>query len=194
MREIRLRNGAFWIETPKLIFLLDESGNPYDSLLDLMSMKLKEFLEFCRKLMFFEVRVLTVGPYFITVYIYKYTNLLIYFDEVEGLAIKWIATTSILVLSTPNTEPSQRSHLPRSCCEIEDIGLTMSQCQIVTPEDKNKCITIAPSSYNIESDVTVTPPLSFYLVIGVLSIIPVAIHAIIEHNGHVNFEAKLYIQ
>lgn len=33
MREIRLRNGAFWIETPKLVFLLDESGNPYDSLL-----------------------------------------------------------------------------------------------------------------------------------------------------------------
>ena len=33
MREIRLRNGAFWIETPKLVFLLDESGNPNDSFL-----------------------------------------------------------------------------------------------------------------------------------------------------------------
>ncbi|CAD5171361.1 unnamed protein product [Musa acuminata subsp. malaccensis] len=193
MREIRLRNRAFWIETPKLIFLLDESGNPYDSLLDPMSMKLKEFQEFCRKLMFSEVRVLTVGPYFITVYIYKFARR-IYFDEVEGLAVKWIATTSILVLSTPNTEPSQRSHLPRSCCEIEDIGLTMSQCRIVTPEDKNKCITIAPSSYNTESDVTVTPALRFHLVIRVLSIVLVVIHAIIEHNGHVNFEAKLYIQ
>ncbi|CAD5171353.1 unnamed protein product, partial [Musa acuminata subsp. malaccensis] len=49
MREIRLRNGAFWIETPKLVFLLDESGNPNDSFLGPMSMKLKEFQEFCRK-------------------------------------------------------------------------------------------------------------------------------------------------
>ncbi|CAL9161071.1 unnamed protein product [Musa hybrid cultivar] len=49
MREIRLRNGAFWIETPKLVFLLDESGNPNDRFLGPMSMKLKEFQEFCRK-------------------------------------------------------------------------------------------------------------------------------------------------
>ncbi|URE00609.1 RNB [Musa troglodytarum] len=33
MREIRLRNGAFWIEIPKLAILFDESGNPCDSLL-----------------------------------------------------------------------------------------------------------------------------------------------------------------
>ncbi|URE00618.1 RNB [Musa troglodytarum] len=33
MREIRLRNGAFWIEIPKIVFLFDESGNPCDSLL-----------------------------------------------------------------------------------------------------------------------------------------------------------------
>ncbi|CAL9753734.1 unnamed protein product, partial [Musa acuminata subsp. burmannicoides] len=147
-----------------------------------------------KKVMFSEARVLTVGPYFMTVYIHKFAiERRIYFGEVEGLTIKWIATTGILVLST-NTEPSQKSHLPRSCREIEDIGLTMSQCRIVTPEDKNKCITIAPSSYNTESDVTATPPLRIPSVIGVLSIVPVAIHAIIEHNGRVNFEAKLYIQ
>ncbi|CAL9753102.1 unnamed protein product [Musa acuminata subsp. burmannicoides] len=133
-------------------------------------MKLKEFQEFCRKHgLELDASVLTVGPYFMTIYIYKFARR-IYFGEVEGLAVKWIATTSILVFSTPNIEPSQKSHLPRSCREIEDIGLTMSQCQIVTPEDKNKCITIAPSSYNTESNVTMTP-LCFPLVIGVLSIV-----------------------
>ncbi|CAL9753097.1 unnamed protein product [Musa acuminata subsp. burmannicoides] len=84
----QFENGAFWIETPKLVFLLDESGNPNDSFLGVrkessylveesmllanesvaeviskafpgcallrrhaepMSMKLKEFQEFCRK-------------------------------------------------------------------------------------------------------------------------------------------------
>ncbi|CAL9103216.1 unnamed protein product, partial [Musa acuminata var. zebrina] len=147
-----------------------------------------------KEVMFSEARVLTIGPYFMTVYIYKLAiERRIYFGEVEGLAIKWIATTGILVIST-NTEPSQKSHFPRSYCEIEDIGLTMSQCRIVTPEDKNKCITIPPSSYNTESNVTATLPLRIPSVIGVLSIVPVAIHAIIEQNGRVNFEAKLYIQ
>ncbi|CAL9045207.1 unnamed protein product, partial [Musa banksii] len=78
----QFENGAFWIETPMLVFLLDESGNPNDSFLGVrkesshlveelmllanelvaelpsalfrrhaepMSMKLKEFQEFCRK-------------------------------------------------------------------------------------------------------------------------------------------------
>ncbi|CAD5171357.1 unnamed protein product [Musa acuminata subsp. malaccensis] len=59
--------------------------------------------------MFFKARVLTVGPYFMIVYIYKFAiERRIYFGEVEGLAIKWIATTSILVFSTPNIEPSQK--------------------------------------------------------------------------------------
>ncbi|CAL9045206.1 unnamed protein product [Musa banksii] len=49
MREIRLRNGAFWIETPKLVFLLDESCALLRRHAEPMSMKLKEFQEFCRK-------------------------------------------------------------------------------------------------------------------------------------------------
>uniref|UniRef100_A0A804J671 Uncharacterized protein n=2 Tax=Musa acuminata subsp. malaccensis TaxID=214687 RepID=A0A804J671_MUSAM len=62
-----------------------------------------------KEVMFFKARVLTVGPYFMIVYIYKFAiERRIYFGEVEGLAIKWIATTSILVFSTPNIEPSQK--------------------------------------------------------------------------------------
>ncbi|URE00608.1 RNB [Musa troglodytarum] len=193
MREIRLRNGAFWIEIPKLAILFDESGNPCDSLLEPRSMKLKEFEEFCRKLMFSDARVLRVGPHFMTVYINKIEKM-IYFGEVEGLAVTWIATTDTLVLDTLNTKPLQRRHLTKSCRSIEDIVLMMNQCRMVTPEDKNKCINSAPSSYNTQSNVTATPPLCFPLMIRVLSIVPVAIYAISEYNGHVNIEARLCMQ
>ncbi|CAD5171356.1 unnamed protein product [Musa acuminata subsp. malaccensis] len=49
IREIRLRNGAFWIKTPKLVFLLDESCALLRRHAEPMSMKLEEFQEFYRK-------------------------------------------------------------------------------------------------------------------------------------------------
>ncbi|URE00984.1 RNB [Musa troglodytarum] len=142
--------------------------------------------------MFSDARVLRVGSTFMTVYINKFARR-IYFGEVEGLTVEWIRTTGTLVLDTLKTKPLKRSDLSEKCRVIEDVVLMMSHCQIVTPEDKNECISTAPSSCNRESNATATAPLRVPLVIRVLSTIPVAVHAVGGHDGRARIVARLYM-
>lgn len=109
------------------------------------------------------------------------------------MTVEWSETTGTLVLNALKTKPVQRSDLSGKCRVIEDVVLMMSHCQIVTPEDKNECISTAPSCCNRESNVTATAPLCFPLVIRVLSTIPVAVHAVGGSKGRVRIVARLYM-
>ncbi|CAL9102346.1 unnamed protein product [Musa acuminata var. zebrina] len=144
-----------------------------------------------KEVMFSDARVLRVGSTFMTVYINKFSR--IYFGKVDGLTVEWTETTGTLVLIALKTKPSQRSDLSEKCHVIEDVVLMMSHYQIVTPEDQNEYIFTAMSCCNRESNVTVTAPLCFPLVIRVLSTIPMVVHAIGGSKGHVHIMARLYI-
>ncbi|KAM4069916.1 hypothetical protein ACB094_12G126100 [Castanea mollissima] len=83
-----------------------------------------------KEILFSEARILGLGPRFMSIYIQKLAiERRIYYDEVEGLTVEWLETTSTLVLSLANKRSSRRGG-PGKWRALEDIAFVVSPCDV----------------------------------------------------------------
>nr|KYP44583.1 DIS3-like exonuclease 2 [Cajanus cajan] len=112
-----------------------------------------------------EARILGLGPRFMSIYIQKLAiERRIYYDEVEGLTVEWLETTSTLVLSMCNNRCAFR----KGSSNKEPIS----------------------GSDSVETEID---PAVFPLTVRVLSTIPVALHAVGGDDGPLDIGVRLYM-
>ncbi|XP_038886229.1 DIS3-like exonuclease 2 isoform X1 [Benincasa hispida] len=160
-----------------------------------------------KKILFSDARVLGLGPRFMSVYIQKLAiERRIYYDEVEGLAVEWLDTTSTLVLSFFGTRRSHRNRGSIKWKALEDVALIISPCD---QNIKQRTLGVSPSELggattggsaveqesNLKSHVSDTgvDPAVFPLTVRLLSTIPVALHAVGGDDGPIDIGVRLYM-
>ncbi|KDO38027.1 hypothetical protein CISIN_1g032334mg [Citrus sinensis] len=137
-----------------------------------------------------------------TVYIEKLAiERRIYYDEVEGLIVEWLDTTSTLVLSLCAQKRSFKRGSPGNYKALEEVAL------VVRPNDLkeehgmfggsvNKCFTTdanAKRQCSGSSSNSGVDPGVFPLTIPLLSTIPVALNAIGGGDGPLEIGVRLYM-
>ncbi|KAL0556677.1 hypothetical protein IC582_005192 [Cucumis melo] len=159
-----------------------------------------------KRILFSDARVLGLGPRFMSVYIQKLAiERRIYYDEVEGLAVEWLDTTSTLVLSFFCSRRSHRSRGSVKWKALEDVALVISPCdQNVNKRTLGVCPNGGASKggsaaveqdSNLKSHVSDTgvDPAVFPLTVRLLSTIPVALHAVGGDDGPIDIGVRLYM-
>lgn len=143
-----------------------------------------------KQILFSEARVLGIGPRFVSVYVQKLAmERRIYYDDVEGLMVEWLETTSTIVLSYIPTKRSHRRGNPGKYKPLEEAAFVDSPCNL-GPEGDGMQNRDASSSNQPGVEIA---PAVFPLTIRVLSSIPVALHAIGGDNGPLDIAARLYV-
>ncbi|XP_030933595.1 DIS3-like exonuclease 2 [Quercus lobata] len=158
-----------------------------------------------KKILFSEARVLGLGPRFMSIYIQKLAiERRIYYDEVEGLTVEWLETTSTLVLSLANKRSSRRGG-PGKWRALEDIAFVVSPCDVKiergviggsSSEQVGDTGVAAQASEPICKSVisnTEVDPGVFPLTVHLLSTIPVVLHAVGGDDGPLDIGARLYL-
>lgn len=128
----------------------------------------------------------------------------IYYDEVEGLTVEWLETTSTLVLSLANKRSSRRGG-PGKWRALEDIAFVVSPCDVKielgvfggsSSEQVGDTGVAAQASDPICKSVisnTEVDPGVFPLTVHLLSTIPVVLHAVGGDDGPLDIGARLYL-
>ncbi|XP_075648491.1 DIS3-like exonuclease 2 [Castanea sativa] len=158
-----------------------------------------------KEILFSEARVLGLGPRFMSIYIQKLAiERRIYYDEVEGLTVEWLETTSTLVLSLANKRSSRRGG-PGKWRALEDIAFVVSPCDVKielgvfggsSSEQVGDTGVAAQASDPICKSVisnTEVDPGVFPLTVHLLSTIPVVLHAVGGDDGPLDIGARLYL-
>ena len=139
----------------------------------------------------------------------------IYYDEVEGLTVEWLETTSTLVLSLANKRSSRRGG-PGKWRALEDIAFVVSPCDVKielgvfggsSSEQVGDTGVAAlkqvgdtgvaaqasePICKSVISNTGVDPGV-FPLTVHLLSTIPVVLHAVGGDDGPLDIGARLYL-
>lgn len=143
-----------------------------------------------KQILFSEARVLGIGPRFMSIYVQKLAmERRIYYDDVEGLTVEWLETTSTIVLSYIPTKRSQRRGNPGKYKPLEEAAFVDSPCNLGPQGDGMR---IRDASISNQPGVEIAPAV-FPLTVRVLSTIPVALHAIGGDNGPLDIGARLYV-
>ncbi|PON59824.1 Nucleic acid-binding, OB-fold containing protein [Parasponia andersonii] len=152
-----------------------------------------------KQILLSEARVLGLGPRFMSIYVQKFgIERRIYYDEVEGLMIEWLESTSTLVLTLYPNRRSLRRGSPGKWRPVEDVALIVSPCDLKAEigssnEHANSSVgrsaTISKSS-SLEIEIG---PSVFPLTARLLSTIPVVLHAIGGDDGPLDIGARLYM-
>ncbi|KAF3958824.1 hypothetical protein CMV_016306 [Castanea mollissima] len=158
-----------------------------------------------KEILFSEARILGLGPRFMSIYIQKLAiERRIYYDEVEGLTVEWLETTSTLVLSLANKRSSRRGG-PGKWRALEDIAFVVSPCDVKielgvfggsSSEQVGDTGVAAQASDPICKSVisnTEVDPGVFPLTVHLLSTIPVVLHAVGGDDGPLDIGARLYL-
>ncbi|KAK7321038.1 hypothetical protein VNO77_31146 [Canavalia gladiata] len=152
-----------------------------------------------------EARILGIGPRFMSIYVQKLAiERRIYYDEVEGLTVEWLETTSTLVLSLCANRRAFRRGSPNKLKTFEEVALlTCPYNQKVTMDNSDQSdavevddsisITIREPISRLETSETEIDPAVFPLTVRVLSTIPVALHAVGGDNGPLDIGVRLYM-
>ncbi|GAB2235200.1 hypothetical protein Droror1_Dr00027694 [Drosera rotundifolia] len=135
-----------------------------------------------KEVMISEARVVGLGPRFMSIYIHRLAiERRIYYDEVEGLMVEWLETTSTLVLYFFPNRHAQRRGSPSKFRPLEDVALLVSPCDLMSE-------TMEASSSTGDPD-----PAVFPMTVHLLSTIPVALHAVGGDYGPLDIGARLYV-
>ncbi|XP_031496995.1 DIS3-like exonuclease 2 [Nymphaea colorata] len=156
-----------------------------------------------------EARVLGLGPKFMSVYVNNVAmERRIYYDDIEGLIVDWLETTSTLILDLRKPKISHRKSNPGKSRVLEDIALIVNPSELkyedvlaemvdevtVSEVGKNGLTEEAKPEYeNLSSKPCETEPAVLPLTLQVLSQVPVSVHAIGGDNGPPDIAVKLYL-
>ncbi|KAK7385223.1 hypothetical protein VNO78_30937 [Psophocarpus tetragonolobus] len=151
-----------------------------------------------------EARILGLGPRFMSIYIQKLAiERRIYYDEVEGLTVEWLETTSTLVLSMSTNRCAFRRACPNKWKAFEEVALLTCPCNLdVTMDNSNQSDAMKvdsmsamdrePISRSGTSETEIDPAV-FPLTVRLLSTIPVALHAVGGDDGPLDIGVRLYM-
>lgn len=145
-----------------------------------------------------EVRVLALGPRFMSIYIQNFgMERRIYYDEVECLVVEWLEMTGKLVLDLVRSKIIQRGDNLRNFRLLEDVVLLTDPSAPDLAEECTETINFGPCSANVTQSVfsanSKLEAVFFPLVLQNLSSIPVTLHAIGGDDGPLDIGAKLYV-
>ncbi|RDX66090.1 DIS3-like exonuclease 2, partial [Mucuna pruriens] len=133
-----------------------------------------------------EARILGLGPRFMSIYIQKLAiERRIYYDEVEGLTVEWLETTSTLVLRMCTNRCAFRRGKWRA---FEEATLLTCPCNLEVTMDNSK-----QSDGRSDTSETEIDPAVFPLTVRLLSTIPVALHAVGGDDGPLDIGVRLYM-
>ncbi|KAK9134275.1 hypothetical protein Syun_013605 [Stephania yunnanensis] len=142
-----------------------------------------------------EARVLGLGPKFMSIYIHKLAiERRIYYDEVDGLTVDWLETTSTLVLDLCRNKRFKRRGGPGKNRPLEEVACVINPSEPTTQVADN----IEPenpktSEETASKDIDQINPSVFPLTVHLLSTIHVALHATGGNNGPLDIGARLYL-
>ncbi|KAF6140645.1 hypothetical protein GIB67_013938 [Kingdonia uniflora] len=140
-----------------------------------------------KKTLITQARVLGLGPRFMSIYIPKLAmERRIQYDEVHGLTVEWLDSTSTLVLDFSTEKRSQRRGYSSENCSLDDVALVVNPCDLKMKEIGS----IDKPGISHISDVD--PPV-FPLTVQILSSISVALHAIGGEDGPLDMGVRLYM-
>ncbi|XP_030442632.1 DIS3-like exonuclease 2 isoform X1 [Syzygium oleosum] len=147
-----------------------------------------------------EARVLGLGPRFMSLYIPTLAiERRIYYDEVEGLCVEWLETTSTLVLSLFAYKSSVRRGSLNKFRALEDAALVVSSYdQEVDLGGSAVGASSATEVKNLDisrlsSQSSEVDPMVFPMTVRHLSTIPVALHAVGGDVGPIDIGVRLYM-
>ncbi|XP_050233752.1 DIS3-like exonuclease 2 [Mercurialis annua] len=140
-----------------------------------------------------DARVMALGPRFMSVYIQKLAiERRIYYEEVEGLVVEWLEATSTLVLNLCSYTRAVRRSGSGFYKELSAFALVVSPCSLNVESDVVR--ESAKESENVYpiSDANIDPVV-FPVTVGLLSTIPVALHAVGGDDGPIDIAVRLYV-
>ncbi|KHN33875.1 DIS3-like exonuclease 2 [Glycine soja] len=152
-----------------------------------------------------EARILGLGPRFMSIYIQKLAiERRIYYDEVQGLTVEWLETTSTLVLSMSTNKCAYRRGCPNKLRPFEEVALltcpynldfttdNSNPSEVMKVDDSISAMDREPISRSDALE-TVIDPAFFPLTVRLLSTIPVALHAVGGDDGPLDIGVRLYM-
>ncbi|XP_010063360.2 DIS3-like exonuclease 2 isoform X1 [Eucalyptus grandis] len=155
-----------------------------------------------KQILITEARVLGLGPRFMSLYIPTLAiERRIYYDEVEGLFVEWLETTSTLVLSLFAYKSSVRRGYLNKFRALEDAALVVSSYDqeadlggsAVGAYDSGATEVKNLDISRLSSQSSEVGPMVFPMTVRLLSTIPVALHAVGGDVGPIDISARLYM-
>ncbi|XP_030536129.1 DIS3-like exonuclease 2 isoform X2 [Rhodamnia argentea] len=155
-----------------------------------------------KQILIAEARVLGLGPRFMTLYIPTLAiERRIYYDEVEGLYVEWLETTSTLVLSLFAYKSSVRKGSLNKFRALEYAALVVSSCDqevdlggsAVGAYDSGATEVKNLDIPRLSSRSSEVGPMVFPMTVRLLSTIPVALHAVGGDDGPIDIGVRLYM-
>lgn len=136
-----------------------------------------------------DARVLGLGPKFMSIYIHKLAmERRIYYDEVEGLIVEWLETTSTLVLDIFRNKRLLKKSNPGKYRSLEDVAW------VVNPYDLSSETAVCGSSIeNGDKVEDENSPAVFPLTLQLQSSVPVVLHAVGGDGNPLDIGARLYL-
>lgn len=158
-----------------------------------------------KEVLFSEARILGLGPRFMSIYIQKLAiERRICYDDVEGLTVEWLETTSTLVLSMSTNRSTFRKGFPNKWRAFEEVAMltcphnlkvnmdNSNQSGAIEVDDSISAMDREPISRSGTS-ITEIDPAVFPLTVRLLSTIPVALHAVGGDDGPLDIGVRLYM-
>ncbi|XP_061341904.1 DIS3-like exonuclease 2 [Gastrolobium bilobum] len=151
-----------------------------------------------------EARILGLGPKFMSIYVQKLAiERRIYYDDVEGMTVEWLESTSTLVLSMCTNRRAFRRGSSYKWRAFEEVALLTCPYNLKVPMDNSNqsdAMNVDDSISTMDrepisgSDTSKTEiePAVFPLTVRLLSTIPVALHAVGGDDGPLDIGVRLY--
>lgn len=111
----------------------------------------------------------------------------IYYDEIEGLIIEWLETTSTLVLDLRTNKRFQKRSSSGKCRTLEDAALVVNPCDLSSEQS------LQDNTKEAEAIQDGNYPAVFPLTLQVLSSVPVVLYAVGGDGSPLDIGARLYM-
>ncbi|KAE8715448.1 hypothetical protein F3Y22_tig00110174pilonHSYRG00465 [Hibiscus syriacus] len=148
------------------------------------------------KILLSDARVLGLGPRFMSVYIQKLAiERRIHYDEVEGLTVEWLGSTSTLVLSLSGHKRLFKRGGPGNYMSLGNAAWVVNPYDLSMETDSiDECdATCTPKGGAEPTSKSRVDPGTFPLTVRMLSTIPVALYAIGGDDGPLEIGVRLYM-
>ncbi|XWS15101.1 hypothetical protein CRYUN_Cryun35bG0065200 [Craigia yunnanensis] len=154
-----------------------------------------------KEILMSDARVLGLGPRFMSVYIQKLAiERRIYYDEVEGLNVEWLESTSTVVLNLSGHKRLFKNGGLGNCMALGNVAWAVNPYDLSV---ETGCIDDCDATCMTNSDVAFPDlepiskswidPGTFPLTVHLLSTIPVALYAIGGDDGSLEIGVRIYM-
>ncbi|GKV37650.1 hypothetical protein SLEP1_g45650 [Rubroshorea leprosula] len=151
-----------------------------------------------KEILLSEARVLGLGPKFMSIYVHKLAiERRIYYEDIEGLTVEWLESTSTLVLGL-----STHRRIKRISKALESVAWIVNPYDLSAESDIEtmcgRCVRCMGDGEGAPQDLvpntrTAIDPGTFPLTVSLLSTIPVALNAVGGDDGPLDIRARLYM-